>query len=193
MSITMPEVSSWSEFTLPQTFIILISGKISSGKTTSAYHLAEELKNTLEFSRIINTSFANTLKEIAFKYFHWNGIKDLKGRKLLQDLGRVGRDFNKNIWVENLLDRLDDLIPPDFIIIDDWRFPNELDYLKGYMEGMYKIVTVRLIRPDSVNNSDISEISLTDDDEYDFVIYNDGSLIDLESKVKNLVDYIFSI
>lgn len=73
--------------------LIGITGKAGSGKTS--------LAEVLETQGYTMKAFAEPLKYIAKSWFNWNGEKDEKGRKLLQDLGSVGRAYNKDVWVKH--------------------------------------------------------------------------------------------
>jgi hypothetical protein len=108
-----------------QVFIIGFTGKAGSGKSSVA-----EATTAKVFS------FARSLKDIA-KFLGWDGKKEYKGRQLLQQLGDVGREYNPNIWIENLerdmRDQLmDDKYYGDISIygIDDVRFDNEGKFIK---------------------------------------------------------------
>lgn len=62
-------------------------------------------------------SFAAEIKRIAAT-MGWNGEKDARGRKLLQDLGSIGREYDRQCWVSRM--------PTDRpVIIDDVRYINE--------------------------------------------------------------------
>lgn len=62
-------------------------------------------------------SFAAEIKRIAAT-MGWNGEKDARGRKLLQELGSIGREYDRQCWVNRM--------PTDRpVIIDDVRYINE--------------------------------------------------------------------
>ncbi len=181
--------------------IILITGKAGVGKTTLSCILRDYINTNLKLNSHIY-SFAMKLKECAKFYFGWDGNKDDKGRELLQNIGRVGRIYNKDIWVEFLLTRVwaENLIPPDIVIVDDWRFPNELEYL--VKQELYNVVTIRIESPEreilkeSNTYEDISETSLPsvfpgeENTMYDYVIHNNGELEELKEKAINIVENI---
>ena len=64
---------------------ISISGGAGHGKDT----LANKLKNILEKEgkRVFIIHYADYLKMVATQVYKWNGLKDAKGRDLLQKLG----------------------------------------------------------------------------------------------------------
>lgn len=146
-----------------KTVVILVSGKAGSGKSTVAEILNSKLKENLGMDTMLY-GFADPIKYIAEAYFGWNGQKDDKGRKLLQQIGAVGREYNENIWVTHFLAQLDKragMFPKNFAIIGDWRFPNELAYLQK--NPLLDIVTIRVFGRgglDGETASDVSENSL---------------------------------
>src|SRR5574344_993854 len=102
--------------------IILISGKAEAGKTTTA----------------------NMIKDILEK-------KDKAGRSLLQYWGTdVVRKKDPNFWVMASID-LANVIKDefDYMIVDDCRFPNEIDLWKCLTA--YPVLTIRVIRPGHEN------------------------------------------
>lgn len=79
-------------------------------------------------------SFAGKIKTIA-KSMGWDGVKDDRGRKLLQQIGSAGRAYDPWTWVQKM--------PIDQpIIIDDVRFTNEAEAIRD-VGG----IVVRIIRP----------------------------------------------
>ena len=104
--------------------LIGLSGKKQVGKDTLGHYL--ELR--YGFQRI---AFADYLKHIAAK-LGWDGWKDERGRKLLQDLGLVVRQYNERFWVEaafRTMHRLQRKGYHDFVITDV-RFINEVMLIK---------------------------------------------------------------
>lgn len=177
-----------------RTVIVLISGKAGSGKTTVSRTLRDKLVDIPGMS-IFSYSFANPLKYIAKSYMGWDGNKDEKGRVLLQELGRIGRDYDTDIWVKHLLQQMDKqagLLPFNFTLVDDWRFPNELAYLEK--NPVFDVVTVRVFGRGGLNGEtamDVSENSLpeatSEQAYYDFQIDNSGSLEQLEQKLDSVL------
>jgi hypothetical protein len=61
----------------------------------------------------------------------WDGKKDEKGRKLLQDLGLVVRDYDPNYWIDSLMVEMWTNGPPSGnFYVDDLRFKNEAAALR---------------------------------------------------------------
>lgn len=152
-------------------------------------------------------SFANPIKFIAQAFMGWDKEKDDKGRKLLQDLGRIGREYNENVWVKHLLNQMNknfgnknQIFPTNIVIVDDWRFPNELAYLKG--NPVIDVFTVRVFGRGGLEGDtafDVSENSLPEVDTqiietnldgdhwYDSQIENNQDLELLDVNVKLLM------
>jgi hypothetical protein len=175
---------------------VLISGKAGVGKSTSAELLKEIIAtNSSEKVSTGIFNFAKGVKYAAKQGFGWDGLKDERGRKLLQDIGAIGRKYDKDTWVKQLIEYIwmGFFIPPEIIIIDDWRFPNELAYLEK--QEIYSIYTVRIessekeiLRGTDAYN-DVSETSLPsvfpgeDVSYYDFIIHNNEDIKELTSKL----------
>ena len=111
--------------------VIGIAGKMGVGKTSAA--------EVFEEYGYVRKSFATPLKWIATRYFFWDGEKDEKGRRLLQRLGTdVGREFDENVWIKhmehdlNQLNKVAENMGKELkIVIDDNRFPNELEFVRS--------------------------------------------------------------
>jgi len=112
-------------------------------------------------------------------------------RDFLQKLGTDGlRDgLHENVWVNALMadykpiDYNDDVQPelPNWIITDT-RFPNEAEAIRK-VNGIIIRIERTGVKP---INDHPSEVSL-DNWKFDHVITNDGSLEDLERKIKNVL------
>lgn len=179
-----------------KTTIVLISGLAGSGKTTLANLLKEQL-DAIKDLRVVRMSFASPIKFIAKLAFGWDGEKDERGRKLLQHLGEVGRDYNIDNWCEILLknlDNSDEMFPPNFVLIDDWRFPNEFKFFSE--NPTLDTVVIRIFGRGGLTNTlaeDASETSLPEWADspvgyYSFGIDNSGTIEDLETKIGEIVE-----
>lgn len=172
--------------------VICISGKARAGKDTSA----EIIKKTLVGSghRVLVTHYADLLKYICKTFLNWDGVKDAKGRSLLQYAGtEVIRAKDPNYWVNFILSILRNFDSNwDFVLIPDTRFPNEINVLK---ENGFDVVHLRIERPDSESElseeqkSHSSETAL-DDVVPDFVIENSGTITYL---ARNLLWFVGQI
>jgi hypothetical protein len=111
-------------------FIAGICGKAGSGKTTFANYLIQQFRELTDDQYMCTIiPFAKALKELAVE-IGWNGIKDEKGRLLLQRLGTdVCRDcIDKNYWVKKWEQAVakERAAGVKLVIADDVRFPNEI-------------------------------------------------------------------
>lgn len=162
--------------------VILFSGKAEAGKTMAANYALNELMYLGYRAAII--PYAAYVKDTARLLFGWDGQKNVEGRQLLQWWGTDEvRNRDPDFWVETV-QRLvyvsKDIF--DYIIIDDCRFPNEID---SWDETPH--ISVRIERPGHINHltseqkNHISETAL-DDYKFDVTI-SAGSLLELCSEV----------
>jgi len=106
--------------------LIGLCGYAKVGKTTTCSELLSLIPN----GKIL--SFAEPVKQIATDSFGWDGLKDEKGRRLLQLIGTdVGRSYNPNIWVDMWKSKVRILLSTETsILVDDVRFQNEVDAIR---------------------------------------------------------------
>lgn len=156
-----------------RTIVILISGKAGAGKTTVANFMIDGLPE----SKIAGIApFAMGIKTMA-NFVGWDNNKDEKGRKLLQQFGNAGREYDEDIWINFTMSAITQAgVPFDFIIMDDWRFPNEYAWFDKYPKD-FGVYSVRVVRDDKLllnpEDADVSENALPDLAEfYDFNINN---------------------
>lgn len=170
--------------------IILLSGKMGSGKTSVAKYFVDKYKFEYE-------KFAKPIYEILEKA----GLK--KNRKLMQAIGEIMRKYDSLFFTHALLRRIVQNVNNKNIIIDDWRFPNEyqlLDTLKSVLgKQIYKIrinvdeqTRIKRVREiygdmsdDELNHE--SETALDNYDKFDLIINNDSldyAIIELEKFLK---------
>jgi hypothetical protein len=157
-----------------KTLCFMFSGSAFAGKSTCADILGGIAKS----DSLVNDKFslATKVKELAVQ-FGWDGKKDERGRALLQAIGNTARSYDQDVFARTLLERVEfsDSYPYDMICIDDWRFPNELSFIRNNL--LYKPVTIRVLRPDAPIKLegdlalDESERSL-DNHEFDYVVEN---------------------
>jgi hypothetical protein len=170
--------------------IILLGGKASHGKDTSAMMLQETLARMGKTVLIMH--FADLIKFYCSTYFGWDQKKDTAGRTLLQVVGTEKvRSKRPNYWVEqvaNFLDVFGDTY--DFILIPDFRFRNEYDFFE---RNDFDVSTVKVVRPNFDNGLTVeqqnhsSEVAL-DNFKFDYVIDNSYGLIELSWKVQNFLE-----
>lgn len=182
--------------------IIGLSGKARSGKDTFVNNFNNVLNSCNHYweSNIINLgsyAFADSLKELLKEEYNWNGLKDKKGRDLLQKVGQEERAKDKDVWVKKLFSKIEKVILKNkdsyrfpeadaVLIVSDFRFKNELSYfrenygsLKSNYFGKVKFISIRIER--NKNNlteeqrNEISEVDL-DDEIFDCYLDNTSTL-----------------
>lgn len=147
--------------------IILISGKAEAGKTTTANIIKYYLCGIGKRAAIV--PYGQYVKDTAKMIFGWDGQKDENGRQLLQWWGTdVVRKKNENFWVNTVM-RLAAVLDGeiDYLIIDDCRFPNEVELWKHE----YGCLTLRIERPgheNALNDEQRKHPSETALDDYEF-------------------------
>lgn len=191
--------------------IISVSGKIGSGKDTIA-----GLIQSIDYSRQWEVKkWAGKLKEVAtlitgipmekwedqeFKKTDLGPEWGMTVRDLLQKLGTdaMRNGLHTNTWVNALMseyvattittginewDFWEQDVLPNWIITDT-RFPNEVEAIKKRNGLLIKVVR------DSGNNvgtTHISETALDDYNDWDYIIDNNGSIVDLRNKIKDIL------
>lgn len=181
--------------------IILVSGKAESGKDTF-YQIAE---NYMEGNNCLKYSLASSLKRIA-REMTWDGKKDERGRWFLQWLGDGGRKYNPNIWVELLIQQINDdytgciIKDEDILFITDCRLPNEVEQIKKFAaKKQWKTYTVRINRPKHTSRltpeqlEDSTETALDDYREWDFIIENTGNLESYRLQCQDVMDTVTKV
>jgi hypothetical protein len=182
-----------------QPTVIGLHGYAQSGKDTVASML-DGYKRLAFADRLRECTYAlNPIVEFHDAHIRLQRIVDLHGwdyakvhcgevRRLLQVFGtEVGRELiANNIWVDIVLDQIADGLGEDEeqFVITDMRFINEVNGLLQFGDDMMVPVELWKITRPGVGpvNAHVSDAGL-DDDLFDLIIENDGSLEDLKSKV----------
>lgn len=167
--------------------IICLSGKVGSGKDTIANYLAK-CYNFHKFS------FADELKNM-LKANGWDEKKDLKGRKLLQQVGLAFRNYDEYYWIDSLIYanyKFVSEVGRRFtanICLTDCRHVNEIEQFYNRLLMYYpnyrlsKQISIQIKGPNhdisrEMDNETLSDISETGLDKYTFnyVINNFSTL-----------------
>lgn len=111
-------------------------------------------------------------------------------REALQFFGTKFRnEYGENFWVNLLLNSLPSTSKEEIILITDVRYLNEAEAIKS--RGG---ILIRVNRPHNESPKDISnhpsETGLDNYNNFDYIIENDGSLEDLEGKVKLIYSHL---
>lgn len=129
-------------------------------------------------------AFADHLKTLAYS-FGWDGRKNEKGRKFLQDLGMAARAYNSNFWIEQAYFGMT-AVPTAYTKIPfvwtDVRFENEAEFIRK--RGG---VIIRIIRPNIPCGEHESESGQNKIDA-DYTIVNDGTVEELHNTILNLLE-----
>jgi hypothetical protein len=146
----------------PGKFKLGFAGFATCGKTSVAQALQSRFSRIGLDSQIL--SFASPLKELCRKEFFWDGVKDEKGRHLLQEIGCAARHYRPSIWLDKWFAAAE-ASPAAVVMCDDVRFPNEITTVRG-TGG----VIVRLNAPWAVSDGHESEKLPPDGAIYDIVV-----------------------
>lgn len=190
---------------------IAICGKANTGKNTVSKIIRKEISKKQKGIFCEYIAFADPIKamirimfpDLPEKYLTGSSQyraeaipgafkdgKPLTVRQLLIDLGTgVGRTYKETIWLEafdHAFQRAQSK-HKNMIIVTDVRFRNEFDHLKK--QGFYQI---RLLRDShtQINHSSETNQDSIRDDEFDYVLHNNGTLKDLKSEVLKIVSQI---
>ena len=198
--------------------VVLISGKMRSGKNTFADILIDEMSKENPNRNVIFDYFAKPVKDQCKEVFrnltnYLNDISKKTGVKCIytdddnwyEDKNDITRILLQTYATDIFRDMVDDLYwaktmrtkleqsNRDVILITDWRFKNEAEIICDSKE--YKTIKVRIDRPDLiVPNSEItqhqSEIDLDDYSDFDFSILNKSfdSLRDATKSIKTIIN-----
>jgi hypothetical protein len=189
---------------------VAICGKANSGKNTLSKLILKELNKKQRGVFCEYIAFADPIKamirlmfpELPEKYLtgpsHYRAeaipgaFKDgvpLTVRQLLIDLGTRGRSYKENIWLDAFDHTFNNWRTQNktIVIVTDVRFRNEFDHLQKM--GFYQI---RLLREAHLKIDHASETNqdTIQDNEFDYVLHNDGTLKDLKNEVQKIVAQI---
>jgi dephospho-CoA kinase len=160
---------------------VAFAGKMQVGKTTAADYLVRR-------HGFVKYALADPIKEIAIAGFGWDGAKDERGRRLLQEIGTVGRNYDPEVWLVPLAARLEREDPPR-VVVDDVRLAREVAFLepRGF-------TVVRIDRPidlvsgrSSVDRKSHETETELDQVRFELTIDNAGTLDELFARLDALV------
>ena len=163
-----------------------MSGKSRSGKNTAAEVILGKYDG-------ITLAFADDIKTIAYDYFGWHGEKDEFGRKLLQDIGTSGRNYNEDIWVNRVIRLLkwwaSGTADHQLAVVTDIRYPNEIQRIKHEFPN---VVTIRITRDSVEKLKHPSETALDQWTDWDYLVENNGSLEEFQKKILEIMKRVVS-
>jgi dephospho-CoA kinase len=173
--------------------VIGFSGKAEHGKTTATNYICKNLKRGLKIETI---PLAKKMKEQA-KMLGWNGEKDTKGRRLLQEISwPIKHYFGEDIYAKWCLEKAqEDKL--DVLLIDDVRMLAEVEFFKQaeMKKDIEKFVLIRINRPNHKSKltkeqlKDVSETQL-DNYEFDYYVENMGTIENFGEQVLEVVESV---
>jgi hypothetical protein len=104
---------------------------------------------------------------------------NITGREFLQNLGTAVRAMNEDAWINSMMKDYRD----QYWVIPDTRYVNEAMAVKQFGG-----VCLRVVRPGTEPANKHESETAMDNFAYDAVIINDGTLADLESKVRTCLN-----
>lgn len=163
--------------------IIGLSGKKRVGKNTCSSYLV--LKYGFK-----EVAFADLLKKFARK-MGWDGMKDIRGRKFLQDLGSVVRDYDQNFWVDSAMREVEKQarLGYEHFVIPDVRYLNEVAQIRE--EGG---ILMRVWSESQINDDPHpSEVELDKYNDWDFKLQSVlGDFNGYYEQIDDVMDEILS-
>ncbi|QGZ97847.1 hypothetical protein GE118_03485 [Mycoplasma sp. NEAQ87857] len=129
--------------------VILINGKRRSGKGLLSNKIKE--KSLIDFDNNVNIlSFAEPIKQITepiLDEINWDKKDKEVVRPLWIAMGEVGRKIDNNVWCSKVYDKIISIAKSSseqnknsLFLIDDLRFPNELDFFKSNINRIKEVV-----------------------------------------------------
>ena len=163
--------------------VIIINGSAESGKDTFV-----EIFTKLSNNKVRNLSTIDKVKEFMTE-LGWDGSKDEKSRQAMSDLKRIITDFNDGIF-NDMIYRIKTLSKwhgYDTIFVH-CREPEEIQkFVDHYGSDICKILLVTGRKSKKYNNDADKNV---DNYNYDYIIKNDGSLDELNNKVKFFINWL---
>lgn len=169
--------------------IYVICGKARHGKDTTAL----AIKKAYSDKKVINLSYGSYIKEFAKNISDWDGSEETKPRELLQHLGTevIRNNIDKDFFIKRLCNDIRVYSYYfDVITISDARFPDEVVTPKKLFDDVITIKVVRDNFETSLSDEEqkhSTETALDGFNDYDYVIENNGSIDELNEKVKTIV------
>lgn len=160
--------------------VIVINGSGGCGKDTFVRQFASQNKGG-----IINASTIDPIKAIATQV-GWDGTKDEKGRKFLSDLKDLLTEFN-DLPLNYIRRAYEEFSDEGEYMFVHCREPKEIQKLANEFNAITLLITAdeRVPIIDS-NHAD----NLVKEYNYDYVISNNGTLYELNEKVKEFLHSI---
>ncbi len=174
----------------------LIKELTSIGSVSKRYAFADELKRIAEYAGepVLNAfnahceSHGDQYSQISNENYYEN--KTEMSRAMLLFIGKVTSCVNKDYFISNVIQKISvDRI--EYPVITDIRFKKEQSYLKDYYVNSFIHINIVNSRIDTSAKcyKDASETECLKF-KYDYIIENNGTLEELELKMKDLAKRI---
>lgn len=173
--------------------IIMISGKKGVGKTTLSNRLTEVLR---EDYTVFETAFAKGVKEISNIVFEKMGVdiseymvdKKEMLRPIYQSVGNLGRSITPSYWTDALAKNVKS-VGADITIVDDVRFPNEIECFDD--EEDYIVIKFKVDRESIYEgvDLDVSETALDNYNLKNFDLILGNCVINKIGDIVDLIQY----
>lgn len=179
---------------MKETRIYLLAGKARTGKDTAADIITKHYEKMGK--SVVKFGFADYIKNYAMNVVNWDGSDKTKPRELLQIIGTdiVRNKINENFFINRVCEDIQVYkYFFDVIIISGGRFANELDIPKSKFKN---VVIIKMDRPNfkselsEKESEHITEYSLENYKNYDYLIENTGDEKDLAIKVKQIIEEV---
>ena len=164
--------------------LIILSGKAGSGKDTVASMLKSKLTG-----RTIIISYAYYLKMYAKNVVGWDGSESTKPRTFLQDVGDLVKEINHNFLINRVVEDIEVYKHYfDNIIICDARFKDEIEIIKEKYKGIVIRINGHYNNLSDVQRRHNTETSLDNYTDFDYIVFNNGTMKELEQKVNVVME-----
>ena len=159
--------------------IVVINGSGGVGKDT----FVELCK---EYTKVMNISSVDKVKEAAHILTGWNGEKDEKSRKLLSDLKEMGIQYNDAPfqYITNMVEEFKE--SEEEVMFIHIREAKEIEKCKKTFDAMTLLITNKNVVAVTTNHSDKDVLDFN----YDYHIENDGTIEELKEKAKDFVNQL---
>lgn len=191
--------------------IIAFGHQKDVGKDTATRFFVSYLRTTFKGINVKVCGFADKVKSIAYDLFSWAGLQTkefyddpsnyhLKEAPLIKigksprqvwiDIGNGLRDkVYEPVWAAYLFNEVRQR-HCDVLVVNDFRFPNEGDYL---LENGNPTFLVKLSRPRREVQRDGADDRLLEYQKWTHFLNNDGSLNDLNAKILSLAKELMRV
>lgn len=173
-------------------YVIILNGSNSSGKDNFAQFFIKHY----EF-KATNMSTIDYIKDLSKKYFGWNGKKTPEARKFLAEMKKIWAEFNNGPFnnmineIKEHYEKLDKKDKKNFIYFVHCREPEEIQKFKDqYGESCLTVLLKREERNEKKQIADNHADMGVDNYNYDRIVMNNGSKIDLELEAVKFVEEI---